>query len=84
MHYFSPYAALEESVAELPFSNLHKIITKPFSVCIENISIFKLPHEALNAVSLRQNTFQKLQTAGSQRSLSYLGSSWVPRLKPAF
>lgn len=34
-------------------TNLHKIITKPFSASIENISIFKLLHEALNAVSLR-------------------------------
>lgn len=53
MHYFSPYAALEESVAEPSYNNLHKIITKPFSASIENINIFKLPHEPLNAVSLR-------------------------------
>lgn len=41
--------------AELSYSNLHKIISKPFSASIENISIFKLSHEALNLVSLRNS-----------------------------
>lgn len=44
---------MEEIAAELSPSNLHKILTKPFSASIENICIFKLLHEALNAVSLR-------------------------------
>lgn len=53
MHYFSPYATMEEIVAELSYSNLPKTLIKPFSASIENISIFKLPHDALNAVSLK-------------------------------